>query len=619
MRKKFILFVLIPLLVMALVVWFFIDRWLESGLEAAGEALVGARVEIDHLHLSLLPLAIRFDRLQVASTDDSLANLFETGTVHYGMDMSQLLRGKTIIDIIQVSELVLGTRRNSSGFLPLDERARESFQAKQYFTEMMDDVLQRTKATTPLFDPALWRGSMNIDSLIKAQNFRSLALIDSLKRATATASVQWDSTLAVLNKGKADLEEIKTSVQQINPKELKRVDEITSAIATVDKALKTFEELRRSGDERYKAASGSVQQLATSVGTIDEAVAGDMRQLLAQARLPDLNTMNLAELLVGPTILTDAKKATHWIDITRHLVQRYKPAPELEKPKRWRGQDIHFPVQRGYPEFWIKQIRISGGTDKKQHQEYIHLQGTINNYSSDQHLAGEPFSVELQGSRGDHFSASLSVLCDRRTETSYDQYKASVSGVRLGGMPLGKADFLPAVCHDAELSANLAVTIPGQSFSTEGKLALRSLHLAFQQEPRNIGERLARDVLAGVNSIDAGFKIWQADKGLEVAFKTDLDEQFLAGIKRVLGAELIKMQNQLREGAEKEFAAKRAEFEKYFALKKDEVQKQLDGWQNQVNEIKRLGDEKRKELETRLAQVKKGAVDQVKDKLFKKK
>jgi hypothetical protein len=273
---------------------------------------------------------------------------------------------------------------------------------------------------------------------------------------------------------------------------------------------------------------------------------------------------------------------------------------------------------RGYPEFWIRQIRISGGTDKTQHPDYVYLQGVIKNISSDQRLSGEPLSVELTGSRGDHFTAGIAGLCDRRKDTSFDQYKAGVSGVRLGALQLGKADFLPMVSRNSELAAHFTVTIPGDAFTAEGQLELQSMQLFFQQEPRNIGERLGREVLSGVTSLTAGFKIWRAQKGLDMAFRTDLDEQFSAGIKRVLGAELIKMQNQLRERAEKEMAATRGEFEKYFTREKERVQKQLDGWQAGVDDLKRLSDEKQKELEDRLAQVKKGAVDQVKDRLFKK-
>ena len=44
MRTKFILFVLVPLLLLGVVVYLFIDRWIEAGLELAGESAVGAKV-----------------------------------------------------------------------------------------------------------------------------------------------------------------------------------------------------------------------------------------------------------------------------------------------------------------------------------------------------------------------------------------------------------------------------------------------------------------------------------------------------------------------------------------------------------------------------------------------
>jgi len=99
MRKKFILFILIPLLILLVVTYLFIDRWIESGLESAGENIVGARVEIDNLSLGISPLGIRFDRLQVANPRDPWKNLFETGRVAFAMNFGQLLRGKTIVNL----------------------------------------------------------------------------------------------------------------------------------------------------------------------------------------------------------------------------------------------------------------------------------------------------------------------------------------------------------------------------------------------------------------------------------------------------------------------------------------------------------------------------------------
>lgn len=70
MRKKLIFFALVPVLALCVVLYLFADQWIESGLEAAGEGAVGAKVEIDNLKLSISPVAIEFSRLQVASPKD---------------------------------------------------------------------------------------------------------------------------------------------------------------------------------------------------------------------------------------------------------------------------------------------------------------------------------------------------------------------------------------------------------------------------------------------------------------------------------------------------------------------------------------------------------------------
>ena len=58
--------------------------------------------------------------------------------------------------------------------------------------------------------------------------------------------------------------------------------------------------------------------------------------------------------------------------------------PPIETPKRFKGQNIHFPVERSYPKFWIKKILISGGTDKAQDPQYFYAKGEVLNITNDQ-------------------------------------------------------------------------------------------------------------------------------------------------------------------------------------------------------------------------------------------
>ncbi|MBI5464862.1 MAG: hypothetical protein HY966_07930, partial [Ignavibacteriales bacterium] len=126
MRKKFALFVLMPALVLAIVLYLFLDTWVESGLEYAGEKSVGAKVEIDKLRLTLSPIGVEFARLQVADPHDTWKNIFETGKVRFVLNFGQLLRGKYIIETMEVNGLILGTKRTTDGTLPGAAKKNES-------------------------------------------------------------------------------------------------------------------------------------------------------------------------------------------------------------------------------------------------------------------------------------------------------------------------------------------------------------------------------------------------------------------------------------------------------------------------------------------------------------
>jgi uncharacterized protein (TIGR03545 family) len=617
MRKKFVYFVLVPLLVLLAVLYFFLDGWVESGLETAGESLVGARVEIDHLRLSLSPLGIRFARMQVANPDDPWKNLFETRTVQFSLDLNQLLRGKYIIEQMEVNDIILGTKRTTDGSLPGARRAAP-VSGGPTFTALVQDVLEKTVEKTPLFDPAMLRRGVNVDSLVRAQNFQTLALVDSLRQSVATASLRWDSVKSDLETGMAKLKEIESNIRSINPSALKTPDQILAAVTTVDNSYKTVTSIEATFDARQKSVRGYFDQLAGSVGTIPRAVEKDYQKVLGLARLPDFNAMGLAELIVGKQLLSEILTYARWADVARAQIAKHTLEPEIQKPPRMKGQNIHFPVERGYPKFWIKKIRISGGTDRTQEEDYIYAKGEVRSISSDQALAGEPLSIDLQGTRSGETSFTLGALIDRRKEIPFDEYRVQATGIRLATYELGKSDFLPSKITNARLNSSVNVTIPGDRFDAAAELEFRNLTLEFGADPRNVGERLAREILRGISGFDARLRLWTARDGLDVAFSSDIDDQFAARAKAALGAELTRLQNEIRAKVDGTIQQKRREFESLYESKKTEVLAKLGDFQSVLTQVTGLAEGKKQELLAQLEKQKAGALDGVMKNLFKK-
>ncbi|HQT92644.1 MAG TPA: hypothetical protein PL001_11535 [Candidatus Kryptobacter bacterium] len=166
-RKKFVYFALIPSVVLLIVVYLFIASWVASGLESVGEAMTGAKVEIQHLSVTLSLLGIRWENLQVADPNEQMKNIFETGEVQVALNFGQLLRGKYIIETMEVNNLVFGTQRTTSGALPKKPAAEQGSMGPSMFSSLMGQAsaaIGVDKLQTPNFDLASGKKLLNTDS-----------------------------------------------------------------------------------------------------------------------------------------------------------------------------------------------------------------------------------------------------------------------------------------------------------------------------------------------------------------------------------------------------------------------------------------------------------------------
>jgi uncharacterized protein (TIGR03545 family) len=614
MRKKFIYFIFIPILLLAIVVYLFIDGWIESGLETAGESLVGARVEIDNLRLTLSPIAIQFSRLQVANPHDPWKNIFETGKVRFALNFGQLLRGKYIIETMEINSLILATKRSTDGSLPKPppKKAEPSI-----FGEATASITHEAQKA-PVFDLNKIRKELKIDSLLNVQNLRSVQYIDTLKRRVQEAGQQWQATLSDIEKSKQRISEIQANIAAINPNELKTAESITSALNNANNAYRGLNDLNDTFKNRRTAITDQINRLTVSVNTVNDLARADYETVRRLARLPDLSTGGIANLLLGREILQKVNTYLSWIDFARNNIPKYVAKPEDQKPPRFKGQDISFPVERAYPKWWIKKIAISGGEDKNQNPEYFYATGEVRNVAANQRLTGFPLTVDLTGTRAGGSSFTVDASFDRRPEVPIDKYKVTASNLIAGDITFGQADFVPSRITNGMINASAEATVPGNQFDANVKLAFRNLAFVFDRTPQNDVERIARDVLASINAFNVGVRMWNTGGPLNVALNTDLDDQLAARTRKVIGDELTRLQNDIRAKVDQRIAEKRAELDKLFNQKKEEALSQLRSYETLLNQNLSLLDSKKKDIQARIVQAKKKGLEDALKGLFKK-
>jgi ABC-type sugar transport system ATPase subunit len=110
-------------------------------------------------------------------------------------------------------------------------------------------------------------------------------------------------------------------------------------------------------------------------------------------------------------------------------------------------------------------------------------------------------------------------------------------------------------------------------------------------------------------------RLWNTAGKVELAFATDLDDQIAARTRQVIGAELARLQNEIRAKVNQRIAEKRQEFERLFNQKKEEVLGQIRTYENLINEKIAFVESKRKELEARIEEEKKKQSDAARKKL----
>ncbi len=615
MRRNFVLFVFVPAIVLLVVLYFFLDGWVEAGLEYAGERAVGAKVEIDDLALTLSPLGMRFEHLQVADPSDPWSNIFETGRVQFAMDINQLLRAKFIVETMEVNGLVLGTKRTTDGSIPKPPPAPVDETAEPSAVSQATAVLVDDAKKAPVFDLAKLRSELNIDSLTNPKNLLTYRHLDSLKRQIDAASAEWDTTLAALDRVKAQVDDVEARVKAININEIKTVPQATEAFNNAKAAYTTVQDVTRTFGERKRTITDGVNGLAAGVRQIDDVANQDFRNAVALAKLPDVSMSGLAQLALGNDIMSKARTYLGYADMVRSKIPEYTPKPDPTQPKRSQGLTVHFPSERAFPKLWIKQILISGGTDAAQDPNYFYATGKVTDISNDQRITGKPLVVALGAKKGNGTAMTFDAFFDRRSDVPHDNYKVGLTGVPVGAMELGRSGFLPSRITEATAKAKIDVDIPGNHLNASTRVDIERMRLTFDRDVKNLVERIVRDVLTSVSAFFVDLRVWRNDRGaIDVAFATDLDDQISARARKAVGDEVARIQADIRAKVNAQIAAKRREVEALYEQKRAEALRRVGELEAQVKQKVSLVEQKKSELEQRVEQEKKKAEDAVKKK-----
>ena len=611
MRKKFIFIVLVPLVIISIIIYLFIDTWITDGLEYAGEKAVGAKVEINGLHVHLFPLGIEWTTMQVANPKDTWTNLFQTGKVSFQVNTGQLLRGKYIVNIVELKDFIVGTKRTTDGALvkekvtapvnnvttpaPAEKTAANKNDNSNSFSKLAEDAFKNSVSTTPLFDLAKLKNGFNVDSLMSILDLKSLKHIDTLKSQINQLDTQWGSLQKDLELQKQKAMDIENQVKAIDPSKLNNVQNVLQAITTVDDAKKSINDISNFVKQRTSSFQENIQSVTGSIGQIKNYANQDFDNLVNMARLPVINTGGMAMLLVGNEMYKKSQEYLYWVDAARTNIQKYSPQPDYTYPPRFKGQDIRFPEERSYPKFWIKKVDLSGGTDSSS-ADYFTASGVADNISDNQDLTGQPMTISLAGTANKIRTLKLAAMFDRRKDADIDEFSVSLYGVPVTDFSLGNSSFLPTKITKANMDSDVKFALIGNRIDATIKFTLHDVNLQFQSEPKNLVEQLFRQVLEGVKDFNISMRMWNTGGPFNIALSTDLDDILAKKVSSVVGEEVTKLRDDMRKKFDNVINQKIDSFNKNYQPKLDDLKKQLGSYQSLINDQMKVIDQKKQDL-----------------------
>ncbi len=441
-------------------VWvMFVDGWMKRFIEEAGTEAVGAKVELDRADLSLLPAGLTLTRLQVTNPKKPMTNAVEIAQVTMGLDGLNLLRRKVIVEEMAVKGVRLGTPRTTSGATRAvpDQKKESGFFSIDLPSLEIPDVKK----------------------ILEEEDLETLRLIETLKADLKREQETWDSRMEELP-GKARLAQYKERVKKLKKVKKGGVEGILGGVGEVQALKQDIEQDIESLKKTRKEFEEKVALLRTRMAQLKTAPTRDIQYLKAKYNLSPQGLANLSQTLLGGEIGSWVREGATWYERARPLLEGAQAlkgresGPEVQKPLRGKGVDVHFTEANPLPDFLIRTTKVSVNL------EIGDLAGTVDNITTDQPTLGRPTTFVFSGEQLKRVkSVSLNGTLNHVVPThANDRLGLQAKGYEFKNLALSKDDKWPVALKSGLGDLEMNAEVAGQGLTAKGGARLKNLQLS---------------------------------------------------------------------------------------------------------------------------------------------
>jgi uncharacterized protein (TIGR03545 family) len=521
-----------PLLVLLIVVgvlwWLFADTIARRETQKVGTQLLGAKVEIQDLHLDLANGDVTIRGLTIASPHEAFKNLLQADELVADLDVIPLTEKKIIIDRIVANGLRFGTPRETDGRVAATSGEGEGIAGR---------VLAETREWASQFQVPVLQlatGKISVDSL-DPRRLSTIPAAEALGARADSSRRSWQAAFDTLRLGPT-LDSATATLEKL--RRARATD-----LATLNEARQAIDRLKRARDRVTALERGvktGVADLQAGLTGLDAARQRDYAFARGLLKLPTLDAPEVGAALFGPGAIRPFEQVLYWTQLAR----RYMPPGLLPRattgPRRVRraGEDVRFPKERSLPRFLLRSAELSFllRPTSDQPQRYA---GRLTGVASDPALYGRPMVASATGPR-----LAAGAMLNHVRGVPVDTAGATVGGVRF---PAFELPGLPLRLDPGAATTQLGFNLNGDTI--RARFAIRSSNVRWARDSgltnSTIGD-LVWSAVSGISNLDLEARISGALHRPQLAVRSNLDQAIASRLRAVLGEQVAAAERQMR-------------------------------------------------------------------------
>lgn len=602
MRKSALILLAIIILLSAVIAFFARDRYLERAFESGLELVAGAQVEVDRFHFSLFKLECSWQRLQIANKNNPWFNIIETGPAVFDIEFRPLFWKRVIIKEMRLTAVRSGTRRLTDGSLPqAPEEASAPASEEPGMSERAIAALQKQLGDIPGLNLAALGKNFKIDSLVNLAQIATVQQYQHAREAADSSFNYWQGQL----KPDAYTRKVQELEVEIKALQLDKIDDLPSLLAALKKIEQLYQEittLKKQVEEQYQGLNQAVDHLQQELKDLQTALKADIERVQKLAQLKELEVKDISLILFGKPLVGQVENLLGYVNLGRKYLptaQKLVASPKVEKPPRFKGQDIHFPFHYRYPRFLIRTAQLSGATAAGDTARAYFLNGLVRGITNEPRIYGRPtrFDVDLARVAGNAYQLAGSL--DHTTNIAYDSLWFTAENWALGRLKLAESKYFPQAVRADKGAVKLAGFFIDDQIDLSLNFAATPIYFDYQPNTNKIAE-IVRQILSALTALDLQVQLLGQKKDYEFRMQSNVDRVLAQSINNLVQANIQKARLQVENYLQNQVNQSRSQAEGILNKYQQQLLAKMDQARQQVQAKFSELEAKKKELQDRI-------------------